>query len=127
MTKRPLTAEQLRNRLQRALDFAGGIYTQQDIIDAVHAGKMQAWHTPNSLVLSEVLTFPQKTVLNVFAVVGDMDEALSMHDELEAFAREQGCQMMTMTGRKGWTRIMPRWGWSEAGVAMCYPLTDERI
>jgi hypothetical protein len=123
---RKLSDADLRKRLQRALDFAGGIYSQQDIIEMVKAGTMQAWHTENSLVLTQVVPYPQKRALNVFAVVGDMDEALSMHDEVEAFAREQGCEFMVMTGRKGWTRIMPNWGWQEAGVTMMYPIEEVR-
>lgn len=122
---RKLTDDQMLKRLQRALDFAGGIYSVEDVVDLVKAGKMQAWHTPNSLVLSQVVPYPRKKVLNVFAVVGDMDEALSMHDELEAFAKEQGCEFMMMTGREGWTRVMPKWGWGKAGVTMTYPLGGE--
>lgn len=39
-----------------------------------------------------------------------------MHESLEKFARENGCDGMELIGRRGWVRKLDRFGWREAFV-----------
>jgi hypothetical protein len=106
-------SEELRRRLQRALDVAGNTHTPHDVAAAVSEGRMQAWTAGESLVVTEVLSYPQATALNVFLAVGNLDEVMSLQPEMEAFGREHGCRVMRMEGRKGWRRVLPSHGWKE--------------
>ena len=97
----------------RALDVAGKTHGPEDVARAVSEGRMQAWTAGDSLVVTEVLAFPQARALNVFLAVGDLDEVMSLQPALEAFGREHGCKVMRMEGRKGWARVLPQHGWKQ--------------
>ena len=104
---------ELQRRLMRALDVAGKTHGPDDVARAVDEGRMQAWTAGDSLVVTEVLNYPQARALNVFLAVGNLDEVLSLLPDLEAFGREHGCEKMRMEGRKGWARVLPSHGWKE--------------
>lgn len=104
---------ELQRRLMRALDVAGKTHGPEDIARAVDEGRMQAWNAGDSLILTEVLSFPQARALNVFLAVGNLDEVLSLLPDLESFGREHGCEKMRMEGRRGWARVLPAYGWKE--------------
>ena len=108
-----LDRDELMRRLQRALGVAGNTHTPDDVAAAVKAGRMQAWTRGDSLVVTEVLEFPQAKALNVFLAVGDLDEVMALQPDLEAFGRQHGCKAMRMEGRKGWRRVLPEHGWKE--------------
>ena len=97
----------------RALDVAGKTHGPEDVARAVEEGRMQAWTAGDSLVVTEVLTFPKARALNVFLAVGNLDEVMSLQPALEAFGREHGCKVMRMEGRRGWAQVLPRHGWKQ--------------
>ena len=107
-----LDPELLHYRLRRALDIGGNTHTADDIALAVGEGRMQSWTNGDSLVVTEVLQYPRKTALNVVLAVGYLDEVLATIPDFEAFAREHGCDLMRMQGRKGWARVLPAYGWA---------------
>ena len=96
----------------RALDVAGKTHGPEDVARAVNEGRMQAWTAGDSLVVTEVLEFPKAKALNVFLAVGNLDEVMALQPDLEQFGREHGCSVMRMEGRKGWTRVLPHFGWA---------------
>ena len=97
----------------RALDVAGKTYGPEDVARAVADGRMQAWTAGDSLVVTEVLTFPKTRALNVFLAVGTLEDVMSLQPTLEEFGRQHGCSVMRMEGRKGWRRVLPDYGWRE--------------
>jgi hypothetical protein len=108
-----LDHSELQRRLMRALDVAGKTHGPEDVARAVADGRMQAWTAGDSLVITEVLNFPQARALNVFLAVGNLDEVMSLQPAIEAFGREHGCSVMRMEGRKGWARVLPDHGWKQ--------------
>lgn len=108
-----LGPDELMRRLDRALGVAGHTHTPDDVSRAVAEGRMQAWLNGDSLVVTEVLEFPQAKALNVFLAVGNLDEVMALQPGLEAFGREHGCKALRMEGRKGWRKVLPRHGWRE--------------
>jgi hypothetical protein len=119
-----LTEQQLRQRLQRALDIAGNTHDVSDVVDAIKAGRMQAFSGPDAFVVTETVSAPRKRYLNVFLAVGDLDEVMFLQPQLEAFGKEHGCEFIIMHGRKGWSRVLPNFGWQEAGVTYALPLQE---
>lgn len=100
-----------RRKLARGLKECGHTHTADDIRDAVAEGRMQSWVNNDSLVITEVLGYPQGKMLNVVLVVGDFNDIMDMQDKIDAFAREQGCKRMFTTGRFGLTKLLPLYGW----------------
>lgn len=97
----------------RALDVAGKTHGPEDVARAVNEGRMQAWTANDSLVVTEVLTYPKGRALNVFLAVGRLEDVMSLQPAIEKFGREHGCAVMRMEGRRGWRNVLPEYGWKE--------------
>jgi len=106
-----LDHSELTRRLERALKVAGNTHTADDIMDAVSEGRMQAWVKNDSLVVSEIMTFPQKCVVNIVLAVGLLDDVMSLQKQIREFGREYGADRMRMEGRAGWSDVLPKHGW----------------
>lgn len=106
-----LAPEQLQKRLARGLKECGYTHTAEDLAKAVEEGRMQSWVNDGSLVITEVLSYPQGRELNVVLVVGDIDDIMAMQPQIDEFAREQGCAQMRTTGRRGLVTVLPNYGW----------------
>ena len=74
---------------------------------------MQAWVAGGSLVVTEVLAFPQKRVLHIVFAVGTLEDVLALQPQFEDFGREHGCAKVVMEGRLGWEKILPDEGWTK--------------
>jgi len=111
-----LDSEELQKRLLKALKIGGDTYTPADLAEAVKEGRMQAWQSGQSVVITEVIGYPQKRALNVFIAVGDLEEVMKLQPTLEKFGQEHGCYCIRMSGRKGWTKVLPNYGWKQTYV-----------
>ena len=109
MTVKPEFSE-LNKRLARALRLGGDTHTIDDIHQAIARGTMQCFVKGNSFAITEVINAPQKRFLNVFLIVGELN-ILELHDEVEAFAKQAGCDFMQAYGRPGWTPKIKSLGW----------------
>jgi hypothetical protein len=103
--------EELQQKLARALAFAGDTHTVDDVIKGVREGRLQAWTAGDSFVVTTITRAPQKSFIDIFLAVGDLDAVLSLQPQVEAFGREQGCSEMRMIGRRGWGKVLPERGW----------------
>jgi hypothetical protein len=115
---------EMRRRLQKALDLAGNTHEIDDVVAGVRSGALQAFSSENAFVVTEIAVAPRKKWLNVFLAVGQLDEVMELQPQVEAFGREQGCEFMVMTGRKGWLKVLPEYGWRENGVSYARPLQE---
>lgn len=100
----------------KALRIGGNTYTRDDVVAKIRAGEFHCFHNDKAVVIASVHDAPQKRFLHVFAVAGDWDSVVALQDELEGFARANGCQYMTTTGRKGFLRTLPKIGWFPVAV-----------
>lgn len=101
----------MRRRLQKVLDMQGNAYEISDVAAEIKAGRMQLFQNDHGCVITQVITLPRKKILNIFAVCGEM-AVTSLKDDLIAFGKAQGCDILFTEGRKGWARILPRFGWT---------------
>jgi hypothetical protein len=108
-----LGADAFRRRLARALRVGGSVYGPQDILKAVEEGRMQSWTKNESLVVTELMTFPQASALNVVLAVGELDDVMSLQQDIKEFGRAQGAKVMRMEGREGWGAVLPEYGWNK--------------
>ena len=107
--------EKYRELLERALSHCGNTHTFEDIQEGVANETMQAWEADdNGIIVTEVVVYPKKKCLNVFLVALEkktgFEQLKKMEKALCAYGRLTGCQSMTMLGRKGWTKLLPDFG-----------------
>lgn len=104
--------EKRHGQLERALADAGGTHTLTDILDAISDGRMQSFAAGDTWAVTYIVETPRKRVLEVFLVIGDMAEAVRLHDEVATWAKAHGCTMLRTIARKGWMKwALPR-GWT---------------
>lgn len=112
--------------IEGALEYASGTHTFEDVADAVAAGQLQFWPGPNSVVITEILDHPRSRALNFFLAGGNLAELEAMYPRIEAWGREQGCDIAVFTGRPGWERtFLVRDGWKRTLAVFEKPLNGE--
>jgi metal-responsive CopG/Arc/MetJ family transcriptional regulator len=99
--------------LQRALDGMGNTHLLKDILAALEDGSMQSFAQGDTWVVTQVIEFPQKRVLEVFLVVGDGADLAALSDTITAFAQFQRCKLIRAYGRPGWLKHAKPLGWCE--------------
>jgi len=95
--------------IEAALVYSGGTHTFDDIARGVLDGRFRLWERPNGCAITEFVQFPRKRVLNVFLAGGDMQVIKDLEAPALEYARANGCQAVTLAGRKGWSRALPHW------------------
>ena len=103
--------------IESALKKGGRTHDFKDIVDGVLSGHMQLWMGTNGCAVTEIVVYPNKKVLHVFLAGGDkgygIKQITDMHDDAIAWGKLQGCNGMTVAGRKGWKKVLQSRGWSE--------------
>ena len=89
--------------LQPALEY-DNTYNMQDVADCIDSCTMQLWPGTNSAVVTQVQNFPRMKVLHIFLAGGNLEELETLTPHIQKFAEYMGCQKITLTGRKGWSR-----------------------
>lgn len=107
----------LYQEAEECLAKAGGLFVVQDLLDAIKTGDMQSFSDGRTWVVTKLCNYPRKRVLDVVLVVGDLHAAYLIEEEVEAFARNNGAEMMVTEGRKGWRKMKSN-RWFETGVTL---------
>ena len=106
-----------REWIQSALDKGGDTHNFKDVVDGIMKGDFQLWLGANGCAVTEIVVYPNKKVLHVFLAGGDQGQGIEqitdMHDDAMAWSKQQGCDGMTVAGRKGWKKVLKSKGWSE--------------
>jgi hypothetical protein len=90
--------------LEDALDYAHGTFDINDVFNDVVNGTAQFWPGKNSAVVTQIVPYPKKKVLHFFLAGGDIKELEEMEPGIIEWAKSQGCEAITLTGRPGWTK-----------------------
>jgi hypothetical protein len=107
-------------KLDRVLDRMGGLYRTSDILALVRDGKLQMFAEGDSIAITRIGIFPRGKVLEILAVVGDINELRVLHDRLLIFAAEVGATVIQAFGRKGWMADARRRGWKIKARSFVY-------
>ncbi len=117
----PLAEEFKRHRatLARALEYTGGTHTLDDVWEGVLDGRFQLWTGPGSIVVTELLAYPQCRTLHFFLAAGKMEELTAMYPAILEWGKALGCSKASLAGRPGWTRgFLQREGWRASHLVM---------
>lgn len=101
-------------KLERALELDGGKHTVQDVADMIERGDAKLWVNGDSLVITQVVSYPQDRTLNFWIASGDLDEVRAMLPQIYEYGYAMGCSHAETTCRRGWARVMANDGWQEA-------------
>jgi hypothetical protein len=93
-----------RTWIEDALEYAGGTHNFNDIAAGVLSDRYQIWPSNNSVVVTEIVVYPQLKDLHYFLAGGNLDELKAMRPIIEAWGKELGCTRVSLAGRKGWER-----------------------
>jgi len=94
-------------------------HSPKDVLDGMERGVFQAWALRDSLVITEVLNFPQKRVCSVFCAAGNFDDVWEiMEKQVEPFARARNCEAIQGRGRRGWERSAQERGYATTSIEM---------
>jgi hypothetical protein len=96
--------ERFRDYIEEALDHADGSHSFEDVKAAVDEGQLFFWSGPNSVIITEIIEYPQYKTLHFFIAGGKLAELEAMYPLVEEWGRTQGCDRATLAGRKGWER-----------------------
>lgn len=107
-----------RPHIEAALEYSGGTHVYEDVEKAILDGRMQIWPYGNSCAVTEIIQYDRKKVLHVFLAGGDLEEIANGIDSVAEWGRTQGCTGLTMSGRKGWERVLGRHGFTPVMIVM---------
>lgn len=112
--------------LQPALEDGGNTHTLGDIHRAIERNEMVLWPGVTSALVTQMEETPRARVLHIALAGGNLDELEAMLPAVEAYGKHHFCTLLSLTGRRGWSRI-PQMrghpGWTTTGVTMLRPLT----
>lgn len=97
--------------IEDALAYGGGTHDFEDVVEGVLSGHMQLWSAETACAITEIIVFPKKKVLHVFLAGGSMEEIVNMNESARIWGKAQGCQNMTIAGRKGWEKVLKGHGY----------------
>jgi len=99
--------------IEAALQHSGGTHDFWDIVEGVYEKRMQLWAAERGCLVTEIVHFPKKKVLNVFLGGGELEQLADMHTNVIAWGKEQGCTGASICGRAGWVRAFKKYGWKQ--------------
>lgn len=106
--------------LSDAIQHCDGKWELIDVRRAIESKDMQLFVVMDGEVKAAVVTqfnqYPAKKVLTVVFLGGrDMERWLHLIEELERWARDEGCDSMEVHGRSGWERVL---GWEKVSTVI---------
>lgn len=106
-----MNAPVYHEKLAKALERAGGLYSLNDILERCADGRMQSFTWNNSWVVTQISVYPRSRVIDIIALVGDLDDGENLHAQVFDFARTMEVNAIVAQGRVGWARLAKSHGW----------------
>lgn len=107
-----------RDLLESAIVHCGGTHLFEDVVDMVETGQMFFWPAEKSCLVTEVVDYPRKRLLHVFLAAGSLEEIKRMEPSIRAYGEYLGCDAVTLSGRKGWTKALKDMGYAHVHTTM---------
>jgi hypothetical protein len=111
------------NNLHNALTRSGSTHSVADILEILQTQDNAFWMaTPDSFLLSEIIDYPRKRIVNMSLAGGSLDDMRVFEPVMTTFARRNGCTESQIMGREGWHRVLP--GYRRCGLMLRKSLED---
>lgn len=103
-------------RLLEALRVSGSTHRIEDLMEALKTGRAQVWEHQGSLVVTEIMRHPRRTVLRYWLAAGEIDDLAALLPTLEQWGREVGADMVECEARRGWTPHAVQHGYKPTAI-----------
>ena len=121
-TSNGLPPDEIVQRIEKALKHGGDTHTWDDIRQGLIDGHFQIHWNNGGVAVTQLHIYPRKKTLHWFLAAGDMQAVLDLQPTVRQFARENGCTALTLTGRRGWERVLPDHGWRHTHSVLMFDL-----
>lgn len=116
---------QVHGWIDRALDQEHSLITAADAFESLLRKRMKLWviyshGVPTGAFITQIETGTRGRALNVIALGGEgMDDWIeSWSEAMTIYGRECQCRYIFEMGRRGWVRVMDRYGWVDGPATM---------
>ena len=109
----------------KALLFGGSTHERIDVAEGIKSGRLHYFGDDTVAVVTEIIEYPRTRKLHVLLAAGDFNRMIDRFLPLvKRFARENGCNSITTTARKGFIRKLPKVGFRPTHIAFELKLED---
>jgi len=98
-------------QLQELLQEMGSTHTIEDLRALIEDGAFQSFSEGDTWVVTQMIPFPQATVMDIFFVVGEQKDFDVLEEKIETFARDKGVTFLRVYARKGFEYLIDRRSW----------------
>ena len=100
-----------QDHIARALQYQA-THTMADVEQMIADGYAQMWLGERSAAVTEIIQQPRQKDLSLWLCGGDMQEICEvMLPQAEEWAKKEGCTRLLTSGRRGWDRVLKRYGY----------------
>jgi hypothetical protein len=119
-----MTGEERLTKLERALQWGGSTHAPADIFQLLKENKARYWEDGDGMIITELHDFPRLRAIHYWLIFGELKQCLGLEDQINTWARDEGCTVATACGRKGWGRVAAPTGWRPFHPNFWKPLVD---
>lgn len=110
-----ITDPKMAKKMERALSLGLNLYDLDSIEHALNMGDLQAHTVGDTLAITRVGVWPKRKSVDILYVVGNIDEALHLEQEIIDWAKILKADLITAVGRNGWWEHHTP-GWKRVGT-----------
>lgn len=103
--------------IEEALERCGDPATLSEVEAEVLAGRAQVWGDRDALIVTQLIP----GYCHFWIATGELDAVVELSRKIRAWAKAEGYEKATLTGRRGWVRALQNEGWRERAVLMEIP------
>ena len=104
--------------IEAALVYSHGSYSFDDVVQGVLTGRFHFYPREQSFLLMELQTFPGYKIYHAFLAGGNLEELVSMQEEIRPIAKTLGAKYASLNGRHGWVKPLKALGWKHTYSTM---------
>jgi hypothetical protein len=98
-------------QIEKAMHHVYDMYSFNNVVAMVANGSLRLFAYPDCMVLMQPEQYPGFKTYHCFLACGDMQAIKTAEADINAEAKELGCQYMSISGRTGWPRALKSDGW----------------
>jgi hypothetical protein len=111
-----VSQENLIKAIELALEHSDGEESLERIIEDLNSGVLQGWCIENFYLVTKVVQYDLCSKMRICYAAGDLSNEAVLATAMslvEQVARLNNCTGIEVVGRRGWTKRLAKYGYSE--------------
>jgi hypothetical protein len=92
--------------IDAALDHSSGTHSLADVFRLIASGEAQFWPFEDAAIVTEIVRYPQRTILRFWLAGGKLETLLEAEPEVIEWSKRYNCEAVEIIGRRGWNRAL---------------------